>query len=288
MDLRILRLDCVGQGTVGWLAEEAIRRYQRRVGKNPDDMVVMEIRKARGCVLLDPEDQVVDVLDDNDFVFVILEGEPSERRSSAAEPDVSDPVASDLWSKSFEKSGETLVLDGQHLTPTDLVLLGKGRTHIRLRKIAEERVAAGRNLVEAILKENRVVYGITTGFGKFARTVISPDKLEELQENLIRSHSAGVGNPLPPERVRMLLALRINVLAKGYSGVSLRTLHQIIAAFNCSCLPWIPEQGTVGASGDLAPLSHLALGMLGEGKVLTASIFGLFKHIASSLMFIGR
>jgi len=93
--------------------------------------------------------------------------------------------------------------------------------------VAEERVAAGRSLVDAILKENRVVYGITTGFGKFARTVIAPEKLQELQENLIRSHSAGVGTPLPPERVRMLLALRINVLAKGHSGISPRTLAQV-------------------------------------------------------------
>ena len=94
-------------------------------------------------------------------------------------------------------------------------------------QVAEERVAAGRSLVDAILKENRVVYGITTGFGKFARTVIAPEKLQELQENLIRSHSAGVGTPLPPERVRMLLALRINVLAKGHSGISPRTLAQV-------------------------------------------------------------
>lgn len=103
--------------------------------------------------------------------------------------------------------------------------------------------------------------------------VIPPDKLEELQENLIRSHSAGVGTPLTVERVRMLLALRINILAKGYSGVSLKTLQQLIDAFNSSCLPWVPEQGTVGASGDLAPLSHLALGMMGEGKVNNAFTF---------------
>ncbi len=80
-----------------------------------------------------------------------------------------------------------------------------------------------------------MVYGITTGFGKFARMVIAPDKLEELQENLIRSHSAGVGPPLSLERVRMLLALRINILAKGYSGVSVKTLLQLIEAFNASC-----------------------------------------------------
>ncbi|MCJ8743076.1 hypothetical protein PDJAM_G00089610 [Pangasius djambal] len=89
----------------------------------------------------------------------------------------------------------------------------------------------------------------------------------ELQENLVRSTSAGVGPPLSPERTRMLLALRINVLAKGYSGVSLETLQKMVAAFNASCLSWVPEQGTVGASGDLAPLAHLALGLMGEGRM---------------------
>lgn len=112
---------------------------------------------------------------------------------------------------------------------------------------------------------------------QFARTVISPDKLEELQENLIRSHSAGVGQPLSLERVRMLMALRINTLAKGYSGISIKTLNQVINAFNRSCLPWVPEQGTVGASGDLAPLSHLALGMIGEGKVSEIQILSISK-----------
>ena len=128
-----------------------------------------------------------------------------------------------------------VVLDGQHLTIADLVALGKGRNRIRLRSQAEAKVAAGRHLVDALLKENKVVYGITTGFGKFARMVIAPDKLEELQENLIRSHSAGVGPPLSLERTRMLLALRINTLAKGHSGVSVPTLYQMIEAFNCSC-----------------------------------------------------
>ena len=89
----------------------------------------------------------------------------------------------------------------------------------------------------------------------------------ELQSNLIRSHASGVGRPLTPDKTRMLLALRINVLAKGYSGIALRTLRQLIDAFNASCLPWVPEQGTVGASGDLAPLSHLALGLMGEGRM---------------------
>lgn len=132
---------------------------------------------------------------------------------------------------------------------------------------AEFNVSKSRSLLDNIVRENKVVYGVTTGFGKFARVVIPVDKLKELQENLIRSHAAGVGPPLSIEHTRMLFALRINILAKGYSGISPKTLKQLIAAFNESCLPWVPEQGTVGASGDLAPLSHLALGLLGEGQM---------------------
>ncbi|NXG50657.1 HUTH lyase, partial [Psilopogon haemacephalus] len=186
-------------------------------------------------------------------------------------------------------------LDGNSLTTEDLVSLGKGLYKIKLTPQAEAKVNQSREVIERIVNEQTVVYGITTGFGKFARTVIPNSKLRELQVNLVRSHSAGrkgppgcfplllllllegpvtewvplsgVGKPLSPERSRMLLALRINVLAKGYSGISLETLHQVIEAFNASCLPYIPEKGTVGASGDLAPLSHLALGLIGEGKM---------------------
>ncbi|XP_062522261.1 histidine ammonia-lyase-like [Corticium candelabrum] len=165
------------------------------------------------------------------------------------------------------RPSKALVIDGCSLTPADLHLLGRGDTKIELAECSVERVKKARQQVDKIVAENRVVYGITTGFGKFARTSISPEKLGELQCNLIRSHAAGVGNPLTPERTRMLLALRINVLAKGYSGISLHVLQQYVDAFNASCLPWVPEKGSVGASGDLAPLSHLALGLMGEGKM---------------------
>lgn len=158
-------------------------------------------------------------------------------------------------------------LNGSKLSPANLVKLGQGGCQIGLTPEAEEAVRKSRNMLERILAENKVVYGVNTGFGKFATTVISGDNLVDLQYNLIRSHSAGVGNPLSPKRTRMLLALRINVLAKGYSGISLETLQRLIAAFNASCLSWVPEKGTVGASGDLAPLAHLALGLIGEGKM---------------------
>ncbi|KAJ8050403.1 Histidine ammonia-lyase [Holothuria leucospilota] len=162
---------------------------------------------------------------------------------------------------------EVIILDGESLTPEKLVKLSTGNYQIDISPQAWDRVAKSRAVVDKILREKRVVYGISTGFGSFATVVISPDKLSLLQENLIRSHSAGVGKPFSPEHTRKLLALRINVLVKGCSGVSKETLKKLIAAFNASCLPWIPEKGTVGACGDLAPLAHLALGMMGEGKM---------------------
>merc|ERR1711988_788821 len=178
---------------------------------------------------------------------------------------------------------EYLHLDGESLSTDDLVQLGKARFKIALTKESEERVKQSRELIESIVKENKVVYGITTGFGKFARTVIEKDTLAELQANLIRSHAAGVGRALSPENTRMLLALRINVLAKGFSGISIKTLKQYIDAFNASCLSWVPEQGTVGASGDLAPLSHLALGLMGEGQMWSpATGWGDAKYVLES------
>ena len=113
--------------------------------------------------------------------------------------------------------------------------------------------------------KSRVVYGINTGFGNFADKIISHEALEKLQVNLIRSHAVGVGKPLRPEIIKRMMILRINTLSKGRSGMCPINLKRYIEAYNQNYLPMIPEKGTVGASGDLAPLSHLALGMLGEG-----------------------
>lgn len=163
---------------------------------------------------------------------------------------------------------QPLVLDGVSLCAEDLVALSRGGIKIALSTDAWERVAHGREVVDNILKDStRVAYGINTGFGLFSNVVISPDKLTELQENLIRSHSSGTGEPLTPSQTRMLLALRINVLSKGHSGIRVATLQQLVDAFNADCLSVVPCKGTVGASGDLAPLAHLALGMMGEGKM---------------------
>uniref|UniRef100_A0A8C5S7P9 Histidine ammonia-lyase n=1 Tax=Laticauda laticaudata TaxID=8630 RepID=A0A8C5S7P9_LATLA len=255
-----------GTSTVRWLGKEALRRYIKNKPDNGGfasvEEVTFYVRCCKGLGLLDHDDALEDVLEDNEFVEVVIQGD-------VMSPDFipSQPGGFHLYRCRYRESEQYLYLDGNSLTTEDLVNLGKGLYKIKLTPEAEIRVQKSRDVIDSIISEQRVVYGITTGFGKFARTVIPNSKLQELQVNLIRSHSAGVGKPLIPERCRMLLALRINVLAKGYSGLSLETLQQVIKAFNASCLPYIPEQGTVGASGDLAPLSHLALGLIGEGKM---------------------
>ncbi|KAF6339444.1 histidine ammonia-lyase [Rhinolophus ferrumequinum] len=253
------------QLTVGWLGREAVRRYVKNKPDNGGfasvDDVQFLVRRCKGLGLLDNEDPLEVALEDNEFVEVVIEGD-------AMSPDFipSQPEGVYLYSK-YREPEKYIDLDGDSLTTEDLVNLGKGYYKIKLTPVAEKKVQKSREVIDRIIKEKTVVYGITTGFGKFARTVIPINKLEELQVNLVRSHSSGVGKPLIPERCRMLLALRINVLAKGYSGISLETLKQVIEAFNASCLSYVPEKGTVGASGDLAPLSHLALGLIGEGKM---------------------
>ncbi|XP_077452493.1 histidine ammonia-lyase isoform X2 [Stigmatopora argus] len=251
--------------TIRWLGQEALKRYMKNKPDNGGIQTLKEtrfvVRRCQGLGLLDADDTIDDVLEDNDFVELAIEGDTMCPDFIPCEPGVSNITAA------YREAGDFLSLDGNSLTSTDLVNLGRGLYKITLTPEAERKVVQSRELLDTIVKENKVVYGITTGFGKFARTVIPVSKLKELQENLIRSHSAGVGNPLSPERTRMLLALRINVLAKGHSGISLETLHAMIQAFNASCLSFVPEKGTVGASGDLAPLSHLALGLMGEGKM---------------------
>lgn len=251
--------------TIQWLGQEALKRYIKNKPDNGGITAVKDTRfvarRCQGLGLLDADDTIDDVLEDNDFVELAIEGDTMSPDFIPCEPGVSHLTAA------YKEPEEYISLDGNSLTSTDLINLGRGLYKIKLTPEAERKVVQSRELLDTIVKENKVVYGITTGFGKFARTVIPVSKLKELQENLVRSHSAGVGNPLSPERTRMLLALRINVLAKGHSGVSLETLQAMIQAFNASCLSFVPEKGTVGASGDLAPLSHLALGLMGEGKM---------------------
>ncbi len=171
-----------------------------------------------------------------------------------------------------------VVLTGNDLNLQDLIDVGFKKAKVVLSKEAKERVVRGRRVVDKIVEENRVVYGVTTGFGQFANVVIPQSEVEQLQYNLLRSHAAGVGNYLPEEIARMLMVLRANVLAKGRSGVALETLNLLIEMINRDVYPLIPEKGSVGASGDLAPLAHLALVLIGEGRARIKDFEGSGKE----------
>jgi histidine ammonia-lyase len=158
-------------------------------------------------------------------------------------------------------------LDGNSLTLEELVLVSRGEALASLAPRAATRVDAARAVIDRAVSEGRVVYGVTTGFGNFADVVIPKDKLGALQLNLVRSHAAGTGPALGTPAVRALMLLRANCLAKGFSGVKRGTLELLLACLSAGVHPVVPEQGSVGASGDLAPLAHLALALVGEGEV---------------------
>src|SRR5712691_8629014 len=159
-------------------------------------------------------------------------------------------------------------LDGSSLTIDQLLAIADRGEPIALAAAARERVRASRAVVDRRARGDEPAYGINTGFGSFAEVKIAPDALETLQLNLLRSHAAGLGDPLPARTVRATMALRANVLAKGFSGISAETLDALIALLNGGVHPYVPSRGSVGASGDLAPLAHLALVLIGEGEVL--------------------
>jgi histidine ammonia-lyase len=160
---------------------------------------------------------------------------------------------------------QPLTLDGNRLTLDDLEDVARGPRRVALDPVARERVERARKVVDDAVERGAVVYGVTTGFGNFADVVVPRDRLRELQANLVHSHAAGVGEALGEAETRGLMLLRANVLAKGYSGVRVETLELLIAMLNARVHPVVPSQGSVGASGDLAPLAHLALAMIGEG-----------------------
>jgi histidine ammonia-lyase len=163
---------------------------------------------------------------------------------------------------------DILELNGSSLRLEDVERVARGEPiEVRLGDAARGAIEAARAVVDAAVAEGRVVYGLTTGFGALAEVVIPPERIGELQENLIRSHASGVGDPLPEAEVRAIMVLRANVLALGHSGVRVVTVERILDLLNRGIHPVVPERGSVGASGDLAPLSHIALALMGEGDV---------------------
>ena len=158
------------------------------------------------------------------------------------------------------------IVDNNKLTLTNFYNIALNNYTVKLGDNAINRINKSRETVEKLLKENKVAYGITTGFGSLKDKVISNDNLEKLQHNLIESHSVGVGDPIPHHIVRGMFLLRLTCISNGNSGVRLLLANKLVEALNKNYIPLVPEQGTVGASGDLAPLSHLILGLLGKGK----------------------
>jgi histidine ammonia-lyase len=161
----------------------------------------------------------------------------------------------------------SLTLDGDSLTIDAVYSVAAGNARVELSPKARDRMTATQNVVRDIVERNEVVYGVTTGFGKLSEIAIPPDRLAELQVNLVRSHSAGVGPFLPEREVRAMMLLRANVLAKGYSGARPELVDLLLAMLNARIHPPIREQGSVGASGDLAPLAALGVAMIGEGTL---------------------
>jgi histidine ammonia-lyase len=162
---------------------------------------------------------------------------------------------------------DPLRLDGASLTVTDLLAVAEEGRPVALAAEARARMQSTRDVVEGIAARGEVVYGVTTGFGKLSDIAIPADQLARLQVNLVRSHAVGVGPRLARTEVRAMMLLRANVLAKGFSGARPALAELLCGMLNADCWPDVPEQGSVGASGDLAPLAHLALALLGEGML---------------------
>ena len=160
---------------------------------------------------------------------------------------------------------DVVPVNGSRLTLEQVDAVADGAS-VALVPAARRRVASSRRAVERATRGGRRVYGVNTGFGHLATVEIAADKLEELQRNLIRSHAAGVGDALPERIVRAILVLRINCLARGHSGIRVETLETLVTMLNRGVHPVVPSQGSVGASGDLAPLAHVALCLMGEGE----------------------
>src|SRR5918992_2476998 len=159
-----------------------------------------------------------------------------------------------------------LPLTGRDLTIDNVIEVARGRRAVALDPQAADRMRASRAVIGRLVADGATVYGVTTGFGDLADTRVDPADTTTLQRNLVRSHAAGVGEPLPDEAVRAMLLLRANALAVGLSGVRVDLVELLVAMLNAAVHPLVPSRGSLGASGDLAPLAHIALVFIGEGE----------------------
>ena len=165
---------------------------------------------------------------------------------------------------------ETLPLDGRNLTLEQFLAVVRGGCGVSILPEARQAVESARRAVERAVAAERPIYGVTTGFGALSDVRIAPDQTRALQLSLLRSHASGTGEPLPEEVVRGMLLLRVQSLARGHSGVRFDVVERLVELLNRRLVPVVPSQGSVGASGDLAPLAHLALTLVGEGEFLGA------------------
>ncbi len=163
---------------------------------------------------------------------------------------------------------QTHYLDGESLTLEQLFKILDDRDSVQLSDVAIDKIQQSRAVIEKIIREKKTIYGVNTGFGKFSDITIADDKIDELQNNLVMSHATGVGEPLPEEIVRAIILLKINSLAKGFSGVRMEVIQALMDMYHSGIIPVIPSKGSVGASGDLAPLAHLTLVLLGMGEAI--------------------
>ncbi|MFN2417828.1 MAG: aromatic amino acid lyase, partial [Candidatus Limnocylindria bacterium] len=159
-----------------------------------------------------------------------------------------------------------LPLSGRDLTIDNVIEVARGRRAVSVDSDAARRMRESRDVIERLVADGATVYGVTTGFGDLADVRIESSQTAELQRNLVRSHAAGVGHPLPDEVVRAMLVLRANTLAVGLSGVRVEVVELLVGMLNGAIHPVVPSRGSLGASGDLAPLAHLTLVLIGEGE----------------------
>ena len=160
----------------------------------------------------------------------------------------------------------TVQLDGETVSSSDIYDIAYGRARAEIALDAMPKIAAARQVVENIIEKDLTVYGVNTGFGSLVNESIPEDQIKQLQVNLVRSHACGIGDPLSIPHVRAMMAARANSLAKGHSGVRFEIIEQILAFLDHDITPYVPRIGSLGASGDLAQLSHMALALIGEGK----------------------
>ena len=161
-----------------------------------------------------------------------------------------------------------MIIDGESLNLDSIYNVCFLGEKVEISKSALDKIRSGRESIQRIMDSGRSVYGVNTGYGSLLNVKISREDTEKLQLNLIRSHSAGSGRPLSREKVRAMMLVRANSLCRGYSGVSLDLVKKILEFLNLDICPFVPEYGSVGASGDLAPLAHLCLSLIGEGEIM--------------------